>query len=146
MGCMGVIFSVPTLVMTFLHVINILFHHWFSNVLVEIARMTEVQSGESVKDLFQGFLKKHSLDKCISIKFGDNGSCTALNMVAESSEVADYWVRGLQKLIVNKGTLMYYVTGWGEVTVQTYFLLYFQISLNCQLKLKIKVNFRKFDL
>ena len=66
--------------------------------------MTDVLSGDSVKDLFQGFLKKHSLDRCISIKFGQNGNgVTALNMVAESSEVADYWVRGLHKLIINKG-------------------------------------------
>ena len=65
--------------------------------------MTDVLSGDSVRDIFQGFLKKHSLDRCISIKFGVNSNSTALNMVAESSEVADYWVRGLQKLIVNKG-------------------------------------------
>lgn len=72
--------------------------------LVEIAKMTDVLSGDSVKDLFQGFLKKHSLDRCISIKFGQNGNgVTALNMVAESSKVADYWVRGLHKLIINKG-------------------------------------------
>jgi len=65
--------------------------------------MTDVLSGDSVRDLFQGFLKKHSLDRCISIKFGQNGNGAALNMVAESSEVADYWVRGLRKLIINKG-------------------------------------------
>ena len=66
--------------------------------------MTDVLSGDSVRDLFQGFLKKHSLDRCISIKFGQNGNgVTALNMVAESSKVADYWVRGLHKLIINKG-------------------------------------------
>ena len=65
--------------------------------------MTDVLSGDSVRDNFQGFLKKHSLDKCISIKFGQNGNGATLNMVAESSEVADYWVRGLQKLIINKG-------------------------------------------
>ena len=64
--------------------------------------MTEVLTGESVRNLFQGFLKKHSLESCISVKFGDNGGLS-LNMVAESKDVADYWVRGLQKLIVNQG-------------------------------------------
>ena len=64
--------------------------------------MTDVLSGESVSDLFQGFLKKHSPDSFISIKFGQNGG-TTLNMVAESKEVADFWVRGLRKLILNKG-------------------------------------------
>ena len=71
--------------------------------------MTEVLTGESVRDQFQGFLKKHSLESCISIKLGENGGLS-LNMVAESTEVADYWVRGLQKLIVNKGA-------YGEVVV-----------------------------
>ena len=75
---------------------------FFSFRLVEIAKMTEVLSGESVRDHFQGFLKKHSLDSCISIKLGENGGLS-LNMVAESNEVADFWVRGLQKLIINKG-------------------------------------------
>ena len=65
--------------------------------------MTDVLSGDGVRDLFQGFLKKHSLDRCISIKFVENGNGATLNMVAESTEVADYWVRGLQKLISNKG-------------------------------------------
>ena len=65
--------------------------------------MTDVLSGDSVRDLFQGFLKNYSLDRCISIKFGQNGNRATLNMVAESSEVADYWVRGLHKLIINKG-------------------------------------------
>lgn len=65
--------------------------------------MTDVLSGDSVRDLFQRFLKKHSLERCISIKFAENGNGATLNMVAESSEVADYWVRGLQKLISNKG-------------------------------------------
>jgi len=74
------------------------------NSRFEIAKMTEVLSGESVRDHFQGFLKKHSLDSCISIKFGENGGLS-LNMVAESNEVADFWVRGLQKLIINKGNL-----------------------------------------
>ena len=64
--------------------------------------MTDVLSGESVSDLFQGFLKKHSPDSFISIKFGQNGG-TTLNMVAESKEVADFWVRGLRKLILNRG-------------------------------------------
>lgn len=65
--------------------------------------MTDVLTGDSVRDIFQGFLKKHSLDRCISIKFGQNGNGATLNMVAETSEVADCWVRGLQKLIINKG-------------------------------------------
>lgn len=64
--------------------------------------MTEVLSGESVRDIFQGFLKKHPLESCMSVKFGPNGGLS-LNMVAESTEVADYWIRGLQKLIVNQG-------------------------------------------
>lgn len=71
-------------------------------MLVAIDTMTDVLSGESVSDLFRGFLKKHSPDSFISIKFGQNGG-TTLNMVAESKEVADFWVRGLKKLIVNKG-------------------------------------------
>lgn len=75
------------------------------NSRFEIAKMTDVLSGDSVRDLFQGFLKNHSLDRCISIKFGQNGNRAALNMVAESSEVADYWVRGLRKLIINKDNL-----------------------------------------
>lgn len=69
-----------------------------------IDKMTDVLSGESVSDLFQGFLKKHSPDSFISIKFGQNGG-TILNMVAESKEVADFWVRGLRKLILNRGNL-----------------------------------------
>ena len=76
--------------------------------LVAIATMTDVLCGDSVRDLFQAFLKKHSLESCISIKFGQNGGLT-LNMVAESKEIADCWVRGLQKLIVNKG-LLYNIT------------------------------------
>ena len=67
--------------------------------------MTDVLSGESVSDLFQGFLKKHTPDSFISITFGQNRG-TTLNMVAESKEVADFWVRGLQKLIVNKGVFI----------------------------------------
>lgn len=67
--------------------------------------MTDVLSGESVSDRFQGFLKKHTPDSFISIKFGQNDG-TTLNMVAESKEVADFWVRGLQKLIVNKGVFI----------------------------------------
>ena len=74
----------------------------FLCVLVAIDKMTDVLSGESVRDLFQGFLKKHSPDSFISIKFGQNGG-TTLNMVAESKEVADFWVRGLRKLILNRG-------------------------------------------
>ena len=74
----------------------------FLCVLVAIEKMTDVLSGESVSDLFQGFLKKHSPDSFISIKFGQNGG-TTLNMVAESKEEAEFWVRGLRKLIVNKG-------------------------------------------
>ena len=68
--------------------------------------MTEIQFGDSVKDLFQGFLKKHSLENCISIKFGNNGGSAALNVVAESREVADFWIRGLQKLIINRGNIL----------------------------------------
>ena len=72
-------------------------------LLVEISRMTEVQSGENVKDQFQGLLKKHSLDCCIYIKFND--SETELKMVADSSEVASFWIRGLHVLIINKGMI-----------------------------------------
>lgn len=75
------------------------------NSRFKIDKMTEIQFGDSVKDLFQGFLKKHSLENCISIKFGNNGGSAALNVVAESREVADFWIRGLQKLIINKGNL-----------------------------------------
>lgn len=75
------------------------------NSRFKIDKMSEIQFGDSVKDLFQGFLKKHSLDKCISIKFGNNGGSAALNVVAESREVADFWIRGLQRLIDNKGNL-----------------------------------------
>ena len=71
--------------------------------------MTDVLSGDSVRDLFQGYLKKHSLDRCISIKFGNNSNGAALNMVAESSEMADCWVRGLQKLIINKGIYIMFI-------------------------------------
>ncbi|XP_068727997.1 1-phosphatidylinositol 4,5-bisphosphate phosphodiesterase delta-4-like isoform X2 [Montipora capricornis] len=69
-----------------------------------IAQMAEVLFGDSVRETFQGFLKKHSLDNCISIQFRGNGRLS-LNMVAESKDVADIWVRGLQKLIVNQGNL-----------------------------------------
>ena len=65
--------------------------------------MTEVLSGESVRSIFGGFLKRHSLGNCISIKFGENPG-NALNMVAESKTVANIWMRGLRKLILNKGT------------------------------------------
>ena len=68
----------------------------------EIDQMTEVLSGESVRDIFEGFLKRHSLGNCISIKFGENQG-NALNMVAESKTVANIWLRGLRKLILNKG-------------------------------------------
>ena len=80
--------------------------------------MTEVLTGESVRNLFQGFLKKHSLKSCISVKFGENGGLS-LNMVAESIEVADYWVRGLQKLIVNQGA-------YGKVVAWICFNKYFR--------------------
>ena len=68
----------------------------------EIDQMTEVLSGESVRGIFEGFLKRHSLGNCISIKFGENPG-NALNMVAESKTVANIWMRGLRKLILNKG-------------------------------------------
>lgn len=68
----------------------------------EIDQMTEVLSGESVRGIFEGFLKRHSLGNCISIKFGENRR-NALNMVAESKTVANIWMRGLRKLILNKG-------------------------------------------
>ena len=88
--------------------LNILFYSSlvFCYILVKIDKMTEIQFGDSVKDLFQGFLKKHSLENCISIKFGNNGGSAALNVVAESREVADFWIRGLQKLIINKGNIL----------------------------------------
>ena len=73
--------------------------------------MTEVLSGESVKGTFKRFLKKHSLDSCISIKFRENHGI-ALNMVAESKTVADFWVRGLRKLILNKGISTFDLTSF----------------------------------
>ncbi|XP_032234673.2 1-phosphatidylinositol 4,5-bisphosphate phosphodiesterase delta-4 isoform X2 [Nematostella vectensis] len=72
------------------------------HIRYEIAQITDVLSGDDVKETLGDLAKKYSLDTCISVKFGADRS---LDLVAKSVDTANLWLVGLQTLINNQNTI-----------------------------------------